>query len=60
MRSSARFIPRLLRALLAGGVAVLLLVPASGVAGAEERYPVRSTDDISSSCRRAARRRRRP
>jgi hypothetical protein len=49
MTSSARSIPRLLRALLAGGVAVLLVVLASGVAGAEERYPVRSTDDISSS-----------
>ena len=47
MRSSARSIPRLLRALLASGVAVLLL--ATGAAGAEDRYPVRSTDDLSSS-----------
>jgi hypothetical protein len=37
------------RALLAGGVAVLLLATTTGAAGAEERYPVRSTDDVSSS-----------
>jgi hypothetical protein len=37
----------LLRALVAGGLSVLVL--ASGVAGAEDRYPVRSTDDLSSS-----------
>jgi hypothetical protein len=47
MKSSPRSTPRLVRALMAGGVAVLLL--ATGAAGAEERYPVRSTDDISSS-----------
>jgi 5-enolpyruvylshikimate-3-phosphate synthase len=35
------------RAMMAGGIAVLLL--ATGAAGAEERYPVRSTDDASAS-----------
>jgi len=47
MRSSARSSPPFLRALLAAGVAVLVL--ATGAYGAEERYPVRSTDDASSS-----------
>ena len=46
MKSSPRSTPHLLVALLAGGVAVLL---ATGAAGAEERYPVRSTDDATSS-----------
>jgi hypothetical protein len=39
----------LVRARLAGGVAVLLVATATGAAGAEERYPVRSTDDAGSS-----------
>ena len=46
MRSSAPSRPPFLRALLAAGVAVLVL--ATGASGAEERYPVRSTDDASS------------
>jgi hypothetical protein len=47
MKSFPRSIPRLLRALVAGGLSVLVL--ATGAAGAEERYPVRSTDDAGSS-----------
>ena len=47
MKSSPRSIPRLLRALVAAGLGVLVL--ATSAAGADERYPVRSTDDVSSS-----------
>jgi len=47
MRSSLRSSPPVLRALMAACVAVLVL--ATGAAGAEERYPVRSTDDAGSS-----------
>jgi len=47
MRSSAPSTPHQLRALLAGGICVLVLT--TGAAGAEERYPVRSSDDASSS-----------
>src|SRR6266540_1601505 len=47
MRSSPRSSPQLVRALMAACVAVLVL--ATGAAGAEERYPVRSIDDASSS-----------
>jgi len=49
MRSSPQSTPHVLRALLAGGVAVLVLATGAAGAGAEERYPVRSTDDLSSS-----------
>jgi hypothetical protein len=47
MRSSGRSSPPFLPALLAAGVAVLVL--ATGAYGAEDRYPVRSTDDASSA-----------
>jgi hypothetical protein len=47
MRSSLRSSSPFLRALMAASVAVLVL--AAGAYGAEDRYPVRSTDDASSS-----------
>src|SRR5918995_5639442 len=47
MNSSTRSIPRLVGALMAGGLSVLVL--AAGAAGTEDRYPLRSTDDASSS-----------